>query len=155
MMRSLLAIAWAIPLVLVGACVNVDKPTQVVTCEKNGTCTDRRSEAGAGSEAQPRQDAVGNPNLDEGLVQDGPAVQDVPGVEDLSAVRDLPAVQDVLAVQDLPAVQDVPAVQDLPPSLVPDGPSDLPPTRVPDGGQDGPPDAPTGCPTRCRTGRYS
>jgi len=124
MMRSLAALAWVTSLVLVGACVTVDKPKVVAECEgSDGGCRDRRLDAGMGPEAQPLRDAVGNPNPDEDFVQDAPAVQDATGV------LDGPAIQDVSAVRDVPGLP------------VPDGPSNPAPDRVPDIGTATSPDA--------------
>jgi len=74
MMRSLAAFAWAVPLVWIGACVSLDKPSAIVVCEKNGQCPDHGLDASAGSGASSAQDAERNSNLDQGPVQDVPAL---------------------------------------------------------------------------------
>src|ERR1700690_1528180 len=74
MMRSLAALAWVVSLMLMGACVNVDKPTAVTACEKtDGGCTDHGHDgsAGPGPEVKPVQDGVVNSNADGAAVQDG------------------------------------------------------------------------------------
>jgi fibronectin type 3 domain-containing protein len=132
MMRSLAAFSWAVSLVWIGACVNVDKPAAVVLCEGSDSgCTNRVVDARTGSEAQPGRDAERNSDVKPGSVQDASAFQDA------LVVQDTPVVKDGIAVLDGPAVQDV--------SVIPDaetgGSSDSVPDRMQDAAQDLPRDA--------------
>jgi fibronectin type 3 domain-containing protein len=83
MTRKLAALTWAVSLVWMGACVNVDKPTFVVDCEKTGGCTDRVADAGAGLEAlPPGNDVEARIDIGGGPFQDGPGTTDLPAVHD-------------------------------------------------------------------------
>ena len=126
MMRSLAALAWVVPLMLLGACVNVDKPTAVVACEKaDGGCTNhgRDGGAGPGHEVKP-EDAVGNSSPDEATVQDGPAspVPDASPVGPSDRAPDLPSG----VVQDASPDVALDAAQDIARDVARDGATDLP-----------------------------
>jgi Disintegrin./Fibronectin type III domain. len=70
-MRSHVAFAWAVSLVWMGACVNVDKPSKVVKCEQPGSnCTVGQDDAAAPEV----QDADENGDLDQDGVTDAPAL---------------------------------------------------------------------------------
>ena len=118
MMRSRAALTWVVSLMLMGACVNVDKPTAVVECEKaDGGCTDhgRDGAAGPGPDVKPVQDGVVNTSPDGTTAQDGSAssVPDASPVGPFDAVADLPssvvqdASQDVAQDVVLDAAKDV------------------------------------------------
>ena len=71
MMRSHVAFAWAVPLVWMVACVNVDKPSKVAKCEQPGSnCAPAGRDGSA--EALRNQDADENDDLAQEA--DGPAV---------------------------------------------------------------------------------
>ena len=71
MMRSYVALTWAVSLVWIVACVNVDKPGKVITCEQpDSGCT-----VGGWDAAKATQDADENGDLDQDRVADAPAFQ--------------------------------------------------------------------------------
>ena len=126
MMRSLTALAWAVFLVLMGACVNVDKPAAVVECEKaDGGCTNHGGDgsAGPGADVKPAQDAAGNGSPDGTTVKDGPAssVPDVSPVGPSDGVPDLPSG----VVQDASLDVAVDAAKDIAQDVARDGATDL------------------------------
>jgi len=71
MMRSYVALTWAVSLVWIVACVNVDKPGKVITREQpDSGCT-----VGGWDAAKATQDADENGDLDQDRVADAPAFQ--------------------------------------------------------------------------------
>jgi fibronectin type 3 domain-containing protein len=98
MMRCHVALAWAVSLVWLGACVNVDKPAGIAKCEQSGTnCPGRDA---ARPETLSAQDADDNGDLDrDGVARSSDGAREVPSavLQDaaLDVVLDAPSEQSV------------------------------------------------------------